>query len=117
MGSLNSTATAVSALISASGNLSAAANLSGYCPAAVFVPATWTAAVMTFQVSLDSGQTYADLYDANGEVSVAVVAGKVVRLNPADYAGFTDMKVRSGTAAVPVAQSSAATVVIGLRVI
>ena len=54
------------ATIAISTSLSAAIALPpGWYPAAILMPAAWTAADLTFQLSLD-GTTFADLYDEAG---------------------------------------------------
>ncbi len=72
------------------------------------MPAAWTAATITFQVSMD-GITYTDLYDSLGsEISVAVAANHGVALDVTLFAGWEFFKVRSGTGAAPVNQVAAA---------
>lgn len=67
-------------------------------------PASWTAAVLTFQGSQD-GITYADYYDANGtEVSVTAAANQLIAVGPDPSAVF--IKVRSGTSGAPVNQAA-----------
>ena len=75
---------------------------------AIQMPAAWTAAVLTFQVSMDN-LTYTDLYDSFGsEVSVAVAASHGVSLDVTVFAGWAFFKIRSGTGAAPVNQVAAA---------
>ncbi len=76
----------------------------------IMMPASWTAADLTFQVSLD-GQTYGELYDvpisgvavSNYQV-VAPPAGAAIPLDVEVFAGWSFIKVRSGTALLPVVQ-------------
>lgn len=71
------------------------------------MPAAWTAAALTFQVSVDGGSTWQNLYDGSSERSEAVDAARYQRIDYTKYAGFTWLKVRSGTAGTPVNQGAA----------
>jgi hypothetical protein len=96
--------------IAADGNLSSAADL-GYCsPVRLEVP-TIVSASLTFQLSED-GVTYRNLYDEFGtEVTVTASTGnRIIRLNPAEWWNALRIKIRSGTAATPVTQTSAVTI-------
>jgi hypothetical protein len=96
--------------IAADGNLSGAANL-GYCsPVRLEVP-TIVSASLTFQLSED-GVTYRNLYDEFGtEVTVTASTGnRIIRLNPSEFWNTLNIKIRSGTAASPVTQTSAVTI-------
>jgi hypothetical protein len=78
----------------------------GHYPIAIIMPAAWTAASLTFQASVD-GSTYNNLYDtSNTEVSVSTAASRAIRLDPADWAWVSYLKVRSGTGGVPVNQGA-----------
>ena len=83
--------------------------------AAIQMPAVWTAAGITFQVSPDGGTTWCELYDdAGNEVTItSPAAGSFILLNahPSyEWRGVNLLKVRSGTAAAPVPQVAAAIV-------
>lgn len=87
-------------------------------PAAMFgidMPATWTAADLTFQVSPD-GVTFNDLYDETAaEVVVRAAAARSIRFsNPGQWLAIRTLRVRSGTAAAPVAQGGARTLTLCL---
>lgn len=70
----------------------------------------WTAAGITFQVSLD-GSAWSDLLNASGEVAFASdAAGRAYQV-PAG--GFRYIKVRSGTSGTPVAQAADRTILVG----
>lgn len=81
----------------------------------VRVPASagWTNADLTFMGSMDGGVTYADVWDAGSEYKIAVGTGRtnatVYMTEPRIFAGFTHIRVRSGTAALPVSQGGART--------
>jgi hypothetical protein len=74
--------------------------------AAIQMPASWTAANLTFQVSLN-GTTFYDLYDDLGiEVTVTAGATRTIRLVAGDWWAAPWMKIRSGTTGTPVAQGA-----------
>lgn len=79
------------------------------------MPAAWTAANLTFQVSFD-GDTYKDLYDKDGnEVTVTAAASRYIGLIPSLFAGIRHLKVRSGTSGTPVNQGAARTLRLVVR--
>ena len=80
-------------------------------PTGLVLPAEWDAADVTFQVSVDGGVTYYNMYDdADNEYVVQAGASRYVALNPSDFAGVSNVKIRSGTAGTPVNQTGAVTV-------
>lgn len=84
-------------IIATDTQLSAAVDLGELRLAAVAVPAGWTAAGITFQASFD-GQTWFDLYDSAGAVTLpqaAVAAGRLVVVDPAVFFGIRYLKLRS----------------------
>lgn len=73
---------------------------------AIVMPAAWTAADLTFQASNDN-TTFTDLYSASGtEYTASAAADRWIAFDPADFAGVTHLKVRSGTSSVPVTQAA-----------
>lgn len=86
---------------------------------AIQLPDTWTAAALTFLASND-GTTYGPVYDDSGtEATIAsanVVALRCVGVDvlAGVLAGFRYLKLRSGTAASPVNQGAARTILVGL---
>lgn len=93
-----------------SNTLTQAIETDGFFPARIIMPATWTAANLTFQTSADKS-SYSDLYDEYGvEKTVVAAAGRAIALNPADWVGVQAMKIRSGTSGTPVSQASARTI-------
>jgi hypothetical protein len=85
--------------------------------AGILVPSGWTAASITFQVSIDGGVTWAELYDDGGNAVTITSppAGAFVMLNSHasyEWRGINAIKVRSGTSGSPVTQSSGATVML-----
>jgi hypothetical protein len=94
-------------------NIASGASLSGSisCPgtlAGIQMPAAWTTASLTFQVSLD-GSTFTNVYDKNGNeytvLSTSSVASQYVIIPPADTVGWKYIKVRSGSSGSPVTQT------------
>jgi hypothetical protein len=76
----------------------------------VQMPDGWTAASITFEVSHDS-TTWSQLYAPGfGVVTVAAADGAAAdlafSLNPAFFAGWSFVRVRSGTTAAPVTQGA-----------
>jgi hypothetical protein len=102
----------VSATIANGTSLSAAIPLDGQLLAGVGVPLSsgWTDANLTFQASVDGGSTYYDLWKDGAEYTVTVPTGRTnatfFAVPPADFAAFTHIKVRSGTAGTAVAQGA-----------
>lgn len=92
-------------------SLSVAYNLQGKIPAGIYMPAAWTAAGLTFQVSPD-GVTYYNLHTSAGEYSLTTAASIFLSLSQANFAGANYIKVRSGTGAVPVNQGAARALVL-----
>lgn len=100
-----------SAVIALNASLSSAVEINGDL-AALIVPAAWTAAAVTFQGSVD-GETFFDIYDAATERTIAsgaLVANHMLAVKKEDWAAFTHIKIRSGTAAAPVVQLAERTI-------
>ena len=80
----------------------------------ISMPAAWTAASLTFQVSPDGGATWQELFDGAGiEVKGVGAAGQVL-MRPAlpsyVWRGLNMLQLRSGTAGAPVNQVAQAIV-------
>ena len=73
------------------------------------MPAGWTAAALTFQVSSD-GVNFINLFDEfNSEVIIgatAAVANRAIRLKLAEWTNVLYLILRSGTSATPVNQGA-----------
>ena len=95
------------ATIAAQGSLSAAIDCEGGDIVRLHMSAAWTAADLTFQVD-DGDGTFRDIYwDWGAELVMAAAAGIVIELSPFILMHAIELiKVRSGTAAVPVAQNA-----------
>lgn len=87
------------------GSLSEGQDLQGARLTGIRMPAAWTAASLTFQVSVD-GVNYVNLYNLNGEVTYATGASYGISLNAEDFLSWRYVKVRSGTAGGAVAQGA-----------
>ena len=90
-------------------SLSGAVDLGSASLVAIQMPASWTAASLTFQVSYDCA-TYADVKDELGtEFTVTAAASLVIASAAiaATFLGARYLKVRSGTSGVPVNQGAA----------
>lgn len=81
----------------------------------VIMPAAWTAANLTFQLSND-GTNYFDVYDANGaEVVVNADASRFILVPPSLFLSGAKLKVRSGYSAAAVAQGADRTITLLAR--
>lgn len=101
------------AVIANAASLSGEIDLGGVKEFAIVMPAAWTAANLTFQSASVSGGTLQDVYDDVGtEVTVTAAAGRTIGVSKAALNGLRFLKIRSGTAAVPVAQGAERTLTI-----
>lgn len=82
--------------ISADADMSDIVNLGGRIPVAIYIPATWTAANITFDVSYD-GTAFAALYDtAAAEVTVTgPAANQCHAVNPELFMGATHVRLKT----------------------
>lgn len=98
--------------------LSAAIALGAKVPVALKMPAAWTANKVTFQGSKD-GSTYVEVLLVNGgafEIASADAAVNAqIPLDARQFAGFTHVKVRSGTVGSPGNQGAARTMTLITR--
>lgn len=96
-------------IISASTNLSLAITYDGLSLIGVQVPANWTAAALSFQISDDGTNFFVGVDQYGAEISLAVVAGKRTVVPPMALHGVKKIKLQSGTSASPVTQVSSVT--------
>lgn len=88
-------------------SLSAEVALGDFVPIGIIMPAAWTAAGLTFQVSGDGAVTWNGLYDSAGnETTFTVAASRYIPLDPNVWIGINDIKIRSGTSGSPVNQGA-----------
>lgn len=91
----------------------------------IFMPSTWTAAAITFQASLDrpaltafdsAPGNFLDVYDDSGnEVSITAAASRALMLSQSVLIVGRSFKIRSGTSATPVDQTTTRTLTIAFR--
>ena len=85
----------------------------------IVVPSTWTTAGISFQASVDGGQTWGELEDQTATaIGVSSITGGTqvfVAFDPTKLRGVWSLKVRSGTAAVPVNQTGTVALTLVLR--
>ena len=91
--------------IAANQSITEVINLGGLRLFGIELPSEWTAADLTFQISSDAGQSWSDLYSMNGDEVVGVaVASHYLSLDPLPFAPIQYLRIRSGTAVVPIVQ-------------
>lgn len=94
-------------LIASGASITDTINIAGLRLFAIAIPEGWTAADLTFQMSLDAGETWINLYDQNGVEVIAVAkGGTYVSLDPVQFAPIQYLRVRSGSSSAPVAQTA-----------
>lgn len=106
----------VSATIRSGESESDVISLGGKILGSLHVPAGWTTAVLTMKGS-DDGSTFRNIYDAFGnEYQLVMGSGdRSILLDGSLFSSTQFIKLRSGTAAVPVNQGADRTVQLGLR--
>jgi len=88
-------------------SLSGGVNLGGLRLFGIVMPAAWTTANLTFQMSPDNGASWSNMYDDSaGEFMVLADTARYLMLDPAAFAAVQWLQIRSGTAGVPVAQAA-----------
>lgn len=97
----------------AADGLSGAINLKGYMLQLIIMPATWTAAALSAQLSLD-GSTYVDFFTEDGEWSLTsatvVAASRAISINADTGIRMQGaIKFRSGLTGAAVQQGAART--------
>jgi hypothetical protein len=101
--------------------LSGEIDLEGASLMAISMPAAWTPANITFQAAsalAANGGVYQDVYDDSGsEVVVTAAAAHIITvdLNALKLAALRYIKIRSGTTATPVDQTTPRTITLILK--
>jgi hypothetical protein len=99
----------IQAAIAAGQSLSSEVDLGAQTLVGIAMPATWVAASLTFQFSVDGGTTWIEAYSSAGvETTFTVAAGQYIQIDPTTLRGVNALKVRSGTSASPVVQTGGA---------
>jgi len=107
---------ALPATIASGASMTGAINLGGLRLFGLVMPESWTAANVTFQASMDGGATWVNLYDQNGNEVVAIAgASRCIFLSPSQFSFLQYLRLRSGTASSPVAQTNGASLQLILR--
>lgn len=102
----NSAAVVQPAIIAIGTSLSEPVDLGLSRLSRISMPAAWTTAQLTFQVSPD-GDTYQNLYDYLGiETTVEAAASREISLDIQPFLSIRYIKVRSGVAASAVNQAA-----------
>jgi hypothetical protein len=97
-------------------SVSEALRLNGGMVEAIIMPASWTAAGLSFQSSETEAGSYLPLFDALGdEITLTVAAGRTVILPLATVRGVDWLKLVSGTSALAVNQGAARTITVLTR--
>ena len=107
---------AIEVLILDTESLSAAVDLTGHSVERIIMPAAWDAADLTFQFSDDGGTTFQNAYwDWGAEMVVDAAAAITIELSPfVKLSNIDQLKVRSGTAAVPVVTTADRTIILSV---
>lgn len=101
--------------IASGASLSDAVDIEGAAIVGIQMPASWTAAALTFQGSSDD-LTFGNISnDAGAEKSITVSASAFVSIPVSSFlGGCSSVKVRSGTAATPVNQAGDRSIILTL---
>jgi len=104
--------------IAAGASLSPEVDIGEWTLVGIWMPASWVSAALTFQVSFDGGATWLEHYSSAGvETTLTVAAGQYIGVDPLLWRGVSAIKIRSGTLAAAVAQTSAATLNLIVRTV
>jgi len=110
--------TLISVTIAAGQSLSPETDLGGQTLVGIYMPAAWSTAGLTFQISPDNGQSWFEHTSSGGvETDFTVAAGQYIAVDPTLWRGVYSLKLRSGTSAAPVAQTAGATLQLAVKVV
>lgn len=106
------------ATIAASASVSSSVDLRYGALVGVYVPASWTSASITLQASRD-GVTFQDVRNVTGDdFELRAGAGNCfLPLAPLELQGVKHVRLRSGTAAVPVNQAAERVLTLVTRIV
>lgn len=78
---------------------------------AIVIPSSWTKAAISFQMAIEEGGDYVDVFFSTGEeVKFFPDASKAYVISPSVLEGLRFIKIRSGSSATPVIQVSTANI-------
>lgn len=101
------------ATIAAGTSLSAAVGLGIKTLVGIVMPAAWTTAGLTFQSSVDGGQTFVELLGSTGTaLGLTVAASQHIAVDPALWRSVNNIIIRSGTLGSPVNQVAQASLIL-----
>jgi hypothetical protein len=82
----------------------------------ILLPASWTAASLSFQVAIDGGVSgnFYEMDSISGSLVYPVQAGHYLTLDPTLWRAVNCFKIRSGTLSSPVNQAALATLQLAL---
>lgn len=107
------------ATIDAGASLSDEVDTEGMSVRGMIMPAGWTTADLTFQAAHETGGTYNNVYDSQGnEVQVSAAASRAIGFTTVGMealSAFPYLKVRSGTSGGATTQGAERTLVFVLR--
>jgi hypothetical protein len=89
--------------------------LLGFTPSIIVTPSNWTTANMSLQISIDEGTTWLNFHpwsSANYNTSGTVTANEAHFMNDYPLRGAPYFRIRSGTSASPVNQTTDSTLTI-----
>lgn len=93
--------------VSSGASLSAAVPMRRRTLISIAMPAVWDTANLTFQVSVDNGSTWQELYNDSGSpISVFASAGNIIRLRTDEWIGIDWLRIRSGAVGALVTQTA-----------
>lgn len=107
--------------IAAGQSLSAQIDIGSKSLVGLQIPANWTTASLSFQVSADGGTTWNELTSSAGGAfaigSLANGTARYVAIDPTTLRGAQSIKLRSGTVGAPVNQTNTVTLTIVTRLV
>lgn len=101
---------AVAQIAAGATGLSEAISIDGRTLVAIYMPSSWVTANLTFQAAYLEDGTYQNVYDSAGNELVVTAAASRVIVDIPELAPLKFLKIRSGTAATPVNQTSGAVI-------
>ena len=106
-------------MIASGASLSSVIDLGSRQLVSILMPAAWTAADITFSVSLDGVTYYSKLvggteYKVSDLIGANPTASQAIDIPYGDFIGFRYVKIQSGIVGVTVNQGAARTLTVGL---